>query len=377
MLDSVEVQISTDFAILCLEQDPGSGLSPGPYTISAPGALAMMAGTKYAEMDVRVECWDGEPPPAGDRWEDQDVVPWQSVDGASKAYLSGFDSPQDGSVSLQGLERARVEVLAWGRNRYGYSDGPNDWEGIPREQWLLRFWPDLHDLDAITGPPRRLIGRSWLPTPAPGFQTSVDALRTTGWWSALARTPFADIFQALYYRDAAFQMEELPQSFLGWTWETDARRGRGEDGDTRLERVARAAGVEILTYRDALQALIALGVFATVQTPDGQLLVPNPAPPISVWEIVGTFHDTGYGSPRALEFDAYRTVSEDLLHQARWARDGVLRATPERIASRLGLSLNEVLGALTLLAALGHSVEPLPGKDIDTRSTIALSAAAR
>jgi hypothetical protein len=376
MLDSMEVQISTDFAILCLAQDPGPGLTPGPYAASAPGALSMMAGTKNAEMDVRVECWDAMPPPPGDHWEDQDVLPWRSLDGGSEAYLSGFDSPEDNSLSLQGFERARVEVLAWGRNRYGYSDGPYDWDGIPREQWLLRFWPDLDDLDALSGPPRRLIGRSWLPTRASGFHTAVNVLRTTGWCSALARTPFGHILDALSYRHEASRMEELPQSFLGWTWETDACGAHGEDGDARLERVARAAGVEIRTYRDALQALITLGVIATVQSPDGQLLVPNPAPPVSVWDIVESSSDKGHGSPRALEFDAYRTVSEDLLHQARWAKGGVLRETPERIASRLGLSLDEVLGALNFLFALGHDVEPLPGRDVDTRSTIALSFAA-
>ena len=241
----------------------------------------------------------------------------------------------------------------------------------------MRFWPDLDDLDAVAGPPRRLIGRSWLPARTSRFETAVGALKTTGWWPALAGTPFADIFQALYYRDRAFRIEELPRPFLGWTWDTDACHARGEEGDTRLERVARAAGVEILTYRDALQALIALGVFATVRSPGGELLVPNPAPPVSVWVIVESFADRGYGSPRAIEFGAYRTVSEDLLHQARWAKDGVLRETPERIASRLGLSLDEVAGALNLLSALGHDVEPLPGKDVDTRSTIALCAADR
>jgi hypothetical protein len=378
MLDSVKVQISTDFAILCLEQDPGSGgLSPGPYATSAPGELAIMAGTKYAEMDVRVDCWDAKPPPPEDHWEDQDVVPWRSLDGASEVYLRGFHPSGDGSVSLKGLERARVEILARGRNRYRYSNGPDDWDGIPREQWLLRFWPDLHDLDAVAGPPRRLIGRSWLPAPTGGFRMSVDALETAGWMSALTRTPFGDIFGALARRNAAFRPEELPRPSGVWTWETDSRRLAGEDGDPRLERIAAAAGVEIRTYRDALQALIALGVFATVQSPDGPLLVPNPAPPVSVWDIVEPVHDTGYGSPHAVEFDAYRTISEDLLHQARWAEDGVLRETPERIASRLGLSTYEVLGALNFLSALGHDVEPLPGKDIDTRSTIALSATAR
>jgi hypothetical protein len=124
-----------------------------------------------------------------------------------------------------------------------------------------------------------------------------------------------------------------------------------------------------------MRALVALGVFATVKTPDGELLVPNPAPPIRAWEVVESVPDTGYSSPRALEFEAYRTVSEDLLHLARWAQDGVLRATPERIASRLGLSLDETLGALNFLAGVGHAVEPLPDKGVDTRSEIVLRPA--
>ena len=332
-------------------------------------------------MDVRVERWDAKPPPACDEWEDQDVLPWRSINGSSEAHLGGFDAADDGAVSLDGLDRARVEILAWGRNRYHYGGGPDDWANVARERWLLRFWPDPHDLDALAGPPRRLIGRSWLPAPTNAFQASVDALRMTGWWSALAGpTPFAEIFQALYYQRAAFRMEELPPSFVAWTWDAEVP-GTGRDDDDllsdRVEAVGRAAGVEILTYRDALRALIALGVFATVETPTGQKLVPNPTPPVSVWEIVEPVSLTGYGSPRSLEFDAYRTVSEDLLHQARWTQDGVLRATPERLASRLGLSLEEVLGALKLLAALGHSVEPLPAEDTDAGAEVALSATTR
>jgi hypothetical protein len=373
MVDSVEAQFSTDFANLILEQDPGSGDSPGPYATSAPGWLAMKAGTKYADLDVRVECWDAKPPPPEDEWQDQDVLPWRSIDGSEDAQLRAFDSLGDSAVSLRGLDRARVEVLAWGRNRYGYSTGPDDWADLPRERWLLRFWPDLDDLDALAGPPRRLIGREWLPAPRDGFGTAVQALETAGWGSsALADTPFRHIFQAIVYQRAAFRAEELPKPFLGWTWDTDAPRA-GDAGD-RLERVARAAGVEVLTYRDALEALIALGVLATVQTPDGQLLVPNPAPPISAWDIIEPDNDTGYTSPRALEYQEYRTISEDLLHQARWAKDGELRATPERIASRLGLSRKEVLGALNFLAGLGHRVEPLPGENFDTESTVTLGA---
>ena len=381
MVDSSEVEISTDFAILVLEQDPGSGPPSGPYATSSPGSVAMMAGTKYAEMDVRVERWDAKPPPAGDEWEDQDVLPWRSIDGRSAARLRGFDDVADGEVSLDGLDRARVEILAWGRNRYYYGGGPDDWDGVPRERWLLRFWPDPHDLDALAGPPRRLIGRSWLPAPTNGFWASVDALRTTGWWPALGYpTPFAEIFQALYYQRGAFRMEELPPSFVAWTWDTEVGRTGRNDGDLmsdRVQAVGRAAGIEILTYRDALRALIALGVFATVETPNGQKLVPNPAPPVSVWEIVEPASIAGYDEPRAHEFDAYRALSEDLLHQARWAQDGVLRATPERIASRLGLSLDEVLCALKLLAALGHNVEPMPAEDIDAGAEVALSAATR
>jgi hypothetical protein len=330
-------------------------------------------------MQVRVECWNGKPPPPSDDWEDQDVLPWRCVDGSSYAYLRGFDPPEDrGVLSLHGLEHARVEVLAWGRNRYNYSNGPDESHAMARERWLLRFWPDLANLDAVAGPPRRLIGRGWLPAPTEGFHASVRALETTGWWSAMAGTPIGEIFQALLYRDAAFRIEELPKSFLGWTWETEAvtRPGYSVGDDDRLQRVARAAGIEVLTYRDALEALIALGVFATVQTTHGQLLVPNPAPPVSAWDIVQPRSNTGYGSPRALEYDAYRTISEDLLHQARWANEGLLCASPAKIASRLGLSRAEVLGALNFLAGLGHEVEPLPERDFDTESTVTLRAKA-
>lgn len=375
LLSSVEAQLSTDFALLCLEQESGSGLSSGAYATSAPGVLAMQAGTKYAKLEVRVERWDGQPPPADDEWEDRDVLPWRCVDGPSIACLSGFEVVDGSELSLEGLEQARVEVLAWGRNRYFYSGGPadDDWDQVPPERWLLRLWPDPAGLDAMAGAPRRLIGRSWLPAPTSGFPAAVSALRTTGWVSALGG-PFSAIFQALPHQNAAFRLEELPQPFRHWTWETVVSVGRNEIADARLELVARAAGVEIRTYRDALRALVALGVFATVETPSGNLLVPNPAPPVSPWDIVEPVPATGYQSPRALEFEAYRTVSDDLVHLARWAPDGILRTTPERIATRLGLSCAEAIGALAFLAALGHRVEPLPERGSDGSGTISLSA---
>ncbi len=381
LVDSLEVQLGTDFALLSLTQEPDAELASGPYATSAPGSLALMAGTKYAEMDVRIERWDGEPPGVGDEWEDRDVLPWQPLPESSEAHLAGFDPADDGTFSLGDLGRARVEVLAWGRNRYGYSDGPDDWLGTPRERWLLRFWPDPDCLDALTGPPRRLIGRGWLPSPTDAFSACVDALETTGWTPALSgATPFDDIFQALLYQRAAFTAEELPPPFVTWTWETEV--GRHEDVADgvvrkRVAAVGRAAGVEIRTYRDGLRALIALGVFTTVQTPDGPKLAPNPTPPVSVWDIIESVPPRGYGSPRVVELKAFGTLSEDLLHLARWAPGEVLRATPVRIASRLGVAPGEALGALGYLAALGHVVEPAPHGDIDPSAEIALSARVR
>lgn len=133
--------------------------------------------------------------------------------------------------------------------------------------------------------------------------------------------------------------------------------------------------MEIRTYRHALRALVGLGVFATVETPDGNLLIPNPAPPVSPWDIVEPFTAKGHGSPRAVESEAYRTVSEDLVHLAGWAPDGILRTTPERIATRLNLSDDDdTIGALAFLDALGHRVEPLPTREAHWNQTISLSA---
>src|SRR3954470_9934975 len=143
VVEFVEYELETDFALLSAtqtrESEPPESMT---FAVSAPGAIAMTCGTKYANLHVRLERWDEHPPAPTDDWEDTDEVPWISLPGRGTVAAAGFDPPTDDlGLVIDDLPRARVQVLANGRHRYDYGGGvPDD---LPPEQWLLRWWPGV------------------------------------------------------------------------------------------------------------------------------------------------------------------------------------------------------------------------------------------
>jgi hypothetical protein len=90
LLASAEYELDTEFSILDATQSGPGGIT-GSYAISAPGVVAMLAGTKFAHLRVRLERWSGPPDSVTDEWEDEDVVPWASDPGGSPLEVWGFE----------------------------------------------------------------------------------------------------------------------------------------------------------------------------------------------------------------------------------------------------------------------------------------------
>jgi hypothetical protein len=363
---ALERQLSTDFALLYVEQ-PGTTIKQlGVYARSVPGSVGVTCGTKYAEVAVRVERWDSSPPPAADEWEDRDVLPWQSVaSGALQIHGMGDDS--DDGMPLDGLDRGRVEVLAQGRHRYDYGNSPLDEDGrwlLPPERWLVRLWPDPDGLDALAGPPRRLAGRQWLPQRRTGWAAAMQSWHEAGWYQALDTLPgFDRLHRALLWVGRPCRPDDLPPATGEWGWDSRlVRVPNVADPQAyvagqrrRLEPVGAAAGMELHTYRDALTALLNLGLLATLAGAE-PLYVPNPAPP-AAWDTLAEL-TIPEGYARAAALSDYHHLADDLKHLLVWAPDGVLRTEPLAIAVRLAVPVEDVLGALRLLAARGYRVEP-------------------
>lgn len=183
---TVEHRLDTDFAILLVEQEPR--VSDGPdnlsYAVSAPGVVSMQCGTKHARVAVHLELWGSEPPPAEERWEDQDEVPFAVVGGSTELRVSGFERSEAEALPVYGLDRARARVLARGRHRYTYGD-LSLVDDLPPEEWLVQFWPDPAARDALAGPPRRIAGSLPFDVRRSAWGAALDAWRLTGWHTSL------------------------------------------------------------------------------------------------------------------------------------------------------------------------------------------------
>src|SRR5437763_167207 len=116
VIQFVEYEIETDFALLYAAQastpEPPTTMT---FAASAPGAVAMTCGTKYANLHVRLERWDEHPPAPTDDWEDIDEVPWVTISAGGTVTAAGFDpAKDDDGLVVDDLPRARVQVLAKG-----------------------------------------------------------------------------------------------------------------------------------------------------------------------------------------------------------------------------------------------------------------------
>jgi hypothetical protein len=172
--------------------------------------------------------------------------------------------------------------------------------------------------------------------------------------------------------------ELLPPASGGWTWDSPLvhapnalNRDAYERGlRARLEPLAAAAGCELNTYRDALDALLNLGLLATLPRPASRL-VSNPAPP-AAWD---TLHPLPLPETavRASALSAYGHLARDIEHLVAWAPDRVLRASPLTIAVRLAVPVPELIGALRLLVLRGYRLEPPDLDALDPAAPISIT----
>jgi hypothetical protein len=348
--------------------------------------VELRCGTKYADVDIRLERWDGRPPEIEESWEDRDVLPWRNTSDSELVQAQGFDAPDSTEgLDVSGLGRARVEVLASGRHRYFYGD---DNEGLPPERWLLRFWPDSQHLDALAGPPRRIAGPQGEADPGP-WGAAVRAWSRVG-WGDLLHTPSG--FQYLVFAIGAvgrpFTHAELPDYLSGWwvanhpgddgpwsgsiyDWNKVENR-LANDGSPRVAKLATAAGLAKLeTLNDAFDALCGLGLLAEVRYGGESYWTPNPSPR-AAWDVLPEDDGkTPWMRIRSLR-TFYGDFEGDLEHLCGWAEGGQMTVTPRRIATRLSISPDEVLSTIELLNLLKPGRVTFAGETIDAESTFTM-----
>ena len=385
LVDEIAAEVQTDFALLSAAQGDRVGYAETQtYAASAPGCIAMMCGTKYANLVVRLERWDGRPAEADPLWEDCDEVPWEPVAEAGPLLVFGFDPAEGDGLDVTDLGRSRVQVLASGRHRYTYGDFV---EGLPPERWLLRLWPDPDAGDALAGPPRRVAGPLPFMWRRNSWGAAFQGWSLAGWSSYLLGVEaFRVLAQAVAFIGQPFHPNELLPKLgpwgmqrdragaydwsspaIGHGWAVDIRQMQPEIG-VKLEALARAAklpGIE--TFGDALTALERLGLLARL---DGGRIVPNPAP-APVWELVPLSPEARAGLETQALRAEFSSFEGDIEHVVRWC-DGELITTPRTIATRLAIHPDDVRGAMRLLRSTRRdvSLDPEGPTDPDREVTI-------
>ena len=376
LLAAAECTLDTDFALLYALQETGAEPPASQtYAASAPGAVAMVCGTKYARLHVRTERWDGPPPPPDEAWEDMDELPFEVVPGGGPLRVSGFEPAGGEGLPVADLcpagGRARVQVLAAGRHRYGYSDGEPPAEP---ERWLLRLFPDPGARDALAGPPRRLAGPLPFARRPAGWWAAHEAWRTAGWSSHLSSLPaFRLLQEALTHARGPATPEEVLAQWQRYLpalehrpapdWDTDVMVGRQPypsepPPEQALGQLAAAAGMPaVRTVGDALTCLRRLGLLLVAEGREQGRLVLHPAPR-PVWEVLRMPAEDVVRRRQAVLHDQHGHLGGDVDHLVRWAPGGVLSAPLGRIAVRLAVPLPDVVGALQAKARWGLRTSP-------------------
>jgi hypothetical protein len=365
LLGATEALFETDFAIMNAHQDPNDGPTPGGFVGSAPGGVAGMCGTKYAEVSARAERWSSRPE-FDNSWEDVDELPFSAIADCGPLRLYGFDSPPDDGLDLDGFGAGRVLVMARGRHRYGYSDHDND--AVPPEEWLLRFFPEAGPARPLEGPPRRLAGVApFGGPPKTGWAAALHAWSQTGWHSHFASShSYYAIYLGLSASQRALTVNALAEVSFPYIYRVDPP-ARGEDS------LAVSSGRPTATLGEAIDALRELQLLLP-STRDGQeVLIPNPDPGL-VWERIELSDDQIKGARQQIGYTDFRQIAEDISIAMAWVPNSGLHSTVRAMALRWSTTPADIRGGLELLATSGLKTEWATGdRSTDDDTPLVLS----
>ncbi|MES2093775.1 MAG: hypothetical protein V4531_08185 [Actinomycetota bacterium] len=361
LVDVVETEFDTDFAILTLNQSEVFTPNIASFAFSAPGLLRLECGTKYPRVRVRVERWDSRPPlTAG--WDDVDELPFEEIPAGGELTVSGFD-PGDVGLDIDGLGRARVQVLARGRHRYSYG---SHFEGdvLAPEAWLMRLYTSAGPIDPMAGGPRRIAGGGGL-SPAAGspWKAAVLGYRMAGWADALGGSEGFRLAEgALLSLERPLTRAGLAKRMVRWMppWEAGGpdsesmelprRRSDRRESDP-LETVFGRG--PIVTIGDAIDALVDIGLLLVENRAGQRLLVPNPSPE-RAWEHLGMTGEALVSARSHALDNAHARIATDIASAVDWVPTEGVTATLRSMAIRWSTTVEDVLGGIRLLGGTGR-----------------------
>jgi hypothetical protein len=357
LIDSAETSFGTDFAIVSARQEQAEPDDIPTFAYTGPGFVRLEAGNKYSRVHIRVERWD-ERPPAADGWEDVDELPFAEVPDGGKLVLHGFD-PSDVGIDISGFGLGRVQVFAHGRHRYSYGDSSIDVDKSEPEEWLLRLYPHQGAHDPMAGGPRRIAGSGGLGySPRTAWDAAMLGYRTAGWDRELGNSHgYYLAHLAMYEAREAVTRHKLASLMVKWMapWQLGGDESESIAVPPRPslraapDPLATHSGREsIATIGDVIDALIEIGLILLEERGDSRVVVPNPSPE-PVWSRLGMTGDALRRARVAALEGQHRRTASMIEASARWCVGG-LTASPRSMAIRWCTSVEDVLGALRVLA---------------------------
>jgi hypothetical protein len=376
LLSSVEFEFSTDFAIMNVMQAGESPGPPGGFAGSVPGGLGALCGAKYSRVSTRLERWSAAPP-LDNSWDDMDELPFEALDHGGLVQASGFDQPPtDEGLSLDGFETGRVRVLARGRHRYYYG-GDVDYAALPREEWLLQFFPASGHPQPLAGGPRRLAGPGmqgarW----STGWTSALHAWTQTGWSAfLLGSRGFSAVSSALHNLQRPVSAFELATVASRLIWRAPNQAVTALDaadpfstpiggGAPRPDPLADIHGSPQNTIGDAIAAMRALRLLISTGLGEDELLIPNPAPGF-VWESTPLEDKLIVALRVQIGSRDFGPLADDIGNALLWAGPAGLDTTTRELALRWSTDVRSIRGALSLLQEKGAITADIPSEQLD------------